>query len=250
MAVAEQMPNLSGDSGAVGRGVVACGKRGQIRQWFSALADRLRHVRVCCGDWQRVVGASPTFKIGLTAVFLDPPYDMRVVSQSGTGRDGAAPSDALYSHHSNDVSAEVREWAIANGDNRLLRIALCGYDGEHAMPESWECVAWKAAGGYGSQASGRGRDRLPVIRSRLPLSMRHTPTIPASRVRHRSHTARYGAAGCHRWQSPTREPQPTRHWSDGCKVHPTGPHHLFPSPIGSLRACRRADPEKRPSSRF
>jgi hypothetical protein len=26
------------------------------------------------------------------------------------------------------------------------------------MPESWDCVAWKARGGYGSQGTGRGRD--------------------------------------------------------------------------------------------
>lgn len=25
------------------------------------------------------------------------------------------------------------------------------------MPESWECVAWKAHGGYGSLGEGRGR---------------------------------------------------------------------------------------------
>jgi hypothetical protein len=56
------------------------------------------------------------------------------------------------------VAHDVREWAIANGDNPLLRIALCGYDGEHVMPESWECVEWKAKGGYGSQGNGSGRE--------------------------------------------------------------------------------------------
>lgn len=40
---------------------------------------------------------------------------------------------------------------MANGDNRELRIALCGYKGEHSMPDGWECVEWKARGGYGSQ---------------------------------------------------------------------------------------------------
>ncbi len=43
---------------------------------------------------------------------------------------------------------KVREWAIQWGDNPLMRIALCGYEGEHQMPESWSCVAWKASGGY------------------------------------------------------------------------------------------------------
>ncbi len=52
----------------------------------------------------------------------------------------------------------VRRWAIANGGNPLLRIALAGYEGEHTMPDSWECVSWKARGGYGSQGNGTGRD--------------------------------------------------------------------------------------------
>ena len=42
--------------------------------------------------------------------------------------------------------------------NPMLRIALCGYDGEHEMPRTWECVPWKARGGYGSQGDGRGRE--------------------------------------------------------------------------------------------
>jgi DNA adenine methylase len=82
------------------------------------------------------------FPLGMTAVFLDPPYshDLR--------------DSELYAHE-DDCGSAVREWALANGDNPLLRIALCGYEGEHDMPDSWECVAWKANGGYGSQ-NGNG----------------------------------------------------------------------------------------------
>ena len=47
----------------------------------------------------------------------------------------------------------MREWALEHGDNPLLRIALCGYEGEHDMPDSWECVPWKTGGGYASQGS-------------------------------------------------------------------------------------------------
>jgi DNA adenine methylase len=32
-----------------------------------------------------------------------------------------------------------------NGDNPEFRIALCGYEGEHAMPDTWECVAVESA---------------------------------------------------------------------------------------------------------
>lgn len=66
-----------------------------------------------------------TFKHGITGVFLDPPY-----------ADEAQRTDDLYASDSGNVAHAVREWAIANGDNPKLRIALCGYQGEHAMPES------------------------------------------------------------------------------------------------------------------
>jgi len=133
------MPNL-GDSG---RGI---NRGAPLYEYMDALAARLRRVRVCCGDWKRVLGPSPTYKHGLTGIFLDPPY--------------ASERDAdIYNHDSFDVAHDVAKWAIANGDNSLLRIALCGYEGEHAMPESWECVPWKAPGGYGSQSdAGRGRE--------------------------------------------------------------------------------------------
>ena len=83
----------------------------------------------------------------MTAVLLDPPY-----------ADSANRDKNVYAEDSETIAHAVREWAIQNGDNPLLRIALCGYQSEHAMPSSWECVAWKAAGGYGSQSNGRGRD--------------------------------------------------------------------------------------------
>ncbi len=132
-ALPEQLPHL----GDAGRGE-------RIREYFEALSTRLRDVRICQGEWDRVLGESVTVKHGITGVFLDPPY-------------AEAEHAVKYSAHSN-VSAAVREWALANGENPLLRIALCGYDGEHEMPTEWEAIAWKASGGYGSQADGRGRE--------------------------------------------------------------------------------------------
>jgi DNA adenine methylase len=130
--VSDQLPHL----GSAGRGE-------HIAAYFAALSERLRDVRVACGDWQRVLGDSVTVKHGVTGVFLDPPYS-------------EDEHDVKYSAHSN-VAHDVREWAISNGDNPDLRIALCGYEGEHQMPDSWECIHWKARGGYGSQGDGRGR---------------------------------------------------------------------------------------------
>jgi len=134
----------------VNRKLVHLGDAGRgndgLRTWMAALANRLRYVRVCCGDWSRVCGPTPTTKLGLTGVFLDPPYSAEA------DRDGD-----LYREDSGEIAHAVREWAIARGNDPRMRIALCGYDGEHAMPDGWTSQVWKAHGGYGSQGNGRGR---------------------------------------------------------------------------------------------
>lgn len=84
--------------------------------YFQDLTDRLRRVRVVCGEWDRVLGESVTTKHGVTAVVLDPPY-----------ADTANRRADLYREDSLSVAHAAREWALANGDNPLLRIALCGY---------------------------------------------------------------------------------------------------------------------------
>lgn len=63
------------------------------------------------------------------------------------------------------VAHDVRLWCVENGDNPLLRIALCGYAGEHEELEAkgWSVLAWKAQGGYGNQGednSNRGKERI------------------------------------------------------------------------------------------
>lgn len=137
-----------GDNGrGVNRKRVHLGDNGQgerLRGWFQALSNRLRTVRVCSGDWSRVCGPSVTFKHGVTGVFLDPPY-----------ADTAGRTDALYREDSLSVAHDVRAWAIANGDHPLLRIALCGYEGEHEMPDTWRVYRWSQADGYGGQAKER-----------------------------------------------------------------------------------------------
>jgi hypothetical protein len=83
----------------------------------------------------------------LTGVFLDPPYSAEA------GRD-----DSLYAHDDLRVAHDARAWALEHGDDPLMRIALCGYEGEYEMPGTWECFAWEAPGGYGSMGNGRGRE--------------------------------------------------------------------------------------------
>jgi hypothetical protein len=131
MGLHRKLPHL----GDAGRGTLA---------WMLALADRLRRVRVACGDWARILGPSVTEKHGITGVFLDPPYssEEHVVEYAASG----------------DPALGVAAWARENGDNPNLRVALCGYEGEHEMPDSWTRVEWKARGGYGSQGNGAGRE--------------------------------------------------------------------------------------------
>ena len=133
------------------RPVINRGSRGvtnpphQIQEWMIALFNRLRNVRVCCGDWARILTPSCTWKLGggqLTAVFLDPPYAH------------AMRDKRLYSIEA-DISAEVRTWAVANGGNPRLRIALCGLAGEHEMPAGWEMASWHPARGYSKKARRR-----------------------------------------------------------------------------------------------
>lgn len=143
-ALHQTRPDLQ-DSG--GRGVHSTTT--PLAEYFAQLSDRLRRVRVCCGDWKRVVTPAvllmtDTDRNTKTAVFLDPPY-----------ADTAGRKADLYSSDSLTVAHDVREWAIANGDNPKLRICLAGYLGEHVMPDSWECVAWKTNGGYANQGDSR-----------------------------------------------------------------------------------------------
>lgn len=139
MGINRQLPHV-GDAGMGG------GRRRFIFDWIYSLTDRLRDTRIACGDWTRVLGAAATTRRGMTAVFLDPPY-------SDKERCGA-----IYSVDDMTTAHAVREWALANGGDPKLRIALCGYDGEHAMPADWETLPWKAKGGYGSQGDGKGRN--------------------------------------------------------------------------------------------
>ena len=156
MGVHRKLPHV----GDAGRGVhrklphVGDAGRGGL---FDELQARLRNVRVCCGDWSRVTGDSVTWRHGLTGVLLDPPY-----------ADTADRDASLYREDSLSVAHDVRRWAIANGDNPLLRIALCGYEGEHDMPSSWECVPWKANGGYGGQS--KDHDNPNAKRERIWFS--------------------------------------------------------------------------------
>jgi hypothetical protein len=138
--ITRQIPEISGTGGGVHRKIMNLSNNlDNSNTNLMNLSNRLRNVRVCCGDWKRVCGASVTTRHGITGILLDPPYS----------DDDITPS--CYAISNSDISREVRDWAISVGENKMLRIALCGYEGEHVMPDNWECVEWTARGGYGVQ---------------------------------------------------------------------------------------------------
>lgn len=126
-----------------GNGVLALDV--DLPAWFERLAQRLRRVRIAQGDWQRVLCPTALSAVsGPVAIFLDPPYEGFGWMYSGT--------------EGTSISAAVREWALAHGDDPKFRIALCGYEGEHVMPDSWAAWAWKAHGGWANRADKQGRE--------------------------------------------------------------------------------------------
>lgn len=137
-----QLPHL----GNAGRGInrklphLSAG-RGDRRQfifdWFGHLYGRLRDVRVACGDWQRVCKDSVTTRHGLTGVFLDPPYTKGKMDYAAGGV-------------GTDLPMQVQDWCADNGGNKLLRIVLCGHQGEHdaLLAHGWKIRTWDARKGY------------------------------------------------------------------------------------------------------
>ena len=145
--VNRQLPHL----GDAGRGVnrqLPAGQGG-LYDYMCALADRLRRVRVCCGDWSRVVTDGALVHGATVGVFLDPPYlgDVRAAD--------------LYAVDDATISIAVRDWAVAHGDDPRLRIVLCGYIDEHEghVPDTWRLVRYSASGSYGT-AAGVGQNKV------------------------------------------------------------------------------------------
>ena len=134
--VNRELPHL----GDAGQGV-DYSKEDMVRQYLAALSRRLERVRICCGDWRRIVKSDTTLFAGQnnSAVFLDPPY---------------STSPDLYAE-GEDVTEQVRDWCIKNGGRKNVRIALCGYMADHdaLLEHGWRKAKGKAGG------SGMNKDR-------------------------------------------------------------------------------------------
>lgn len=119
------------------RGILTDDRIKNLYEIFNKLQKRLRLTHVACGDWSRVCTPTITYKRGLTGVVLDPPYGEGKMDYSVGG------------NTDQKVAKDVQKWAIENGDNPLLRIIYCGYEGQFNPPDNWTVLEWKAQGGYG-----------------------------------------------------------------------------------------------------
>jgi len=150
--VRDQIPLISGEGcGVHFANLGTCAdRRAWLLEWFGKLRDRLRRVRMCCGHWDRVCDSPTTMtRLGVTGVFLDPPY------AESTGR-----YMGIYAEDCGVIAHQVREWCKRWGSDPLVRIALCGWNEEHAELESlgWDVVAWKSQGGYANTGGVREDD--------------------------------------------------------------------------------------------
>lgn len=149
-----KLPHLGDPGQGVNRELPHLGNPGQgLIDYMRRLAARLARVRITCGSWERVltpaVVRAKTGGDGGIGILLDPPY---------------STSGHLYAHGDDDgaLPADVRSWCLTAPEH--YRIALCGYDGEHAELEQhgWRVVEGKSGGGAGYSTDGTAghRERL------------------------------------------------------------------------------------------
>jgi hypothetical protein len=140
-----KLPHL-GDAGrGINRKLPHLGDAGRgIHAWISALSNRLRRVRVACGDWKRVVTPVVTWRHGLTGVFLDPPYCEGKMNYAAGGNEGSVASD-------------VWAWAVANGEHPKMRIVVAAYEDARDVPPGWTVRPWRARKGYAADGGANAK---------------------------------------------------------------------------------------------
>ncbi len=93
-------------------------KEGDLKLWINKLSARIRYVRICCGDYTRVISKSIVNDNTVSGILLDPPY---------------TEGNMKYAASTFNVAKDAAAWARENGNNPLIRIALCGLEGEHII---------------------------------------------------------------------------------------------------------------------
>jgi len=127
-----RIPFLAHDVG------ITAAKGKAVYDWMRVLQERLRCVKVVCGDWSRVCGGNWQSNNAPTGIFMDPPYSVSDRCKN------------IYHYDSLEVAKEVEDWCLKRGDNPNYRIVVAGYDDEYGklVSNGWRIIEWKASGGY------------------------------------------------------------------------------------------------------
>jgi len=115
----------------------------RVSEYVAALSERLRNVCIFWNDFEVVAGKAKQPELGVVGILLDPPYP-RHLHNYDYDTDGA------------DVWHRAARWAVSNGDNPRLRIAVCGYndaESDALFPSGWARFVWRRSG------IGKNKDR-------------------------------------------------------------------------------------------
>lgn len=129
-----------------------------IERYFFLLSNRLRKVRVTCGDFMGVLGGN--WQDGnweTVGIFFDPPY-------------GKTRAKNCYHVDSMSVWRRVEKYCLMAGARKGWRIVVAGYDGEYPrlLKAGWTAIKWSASAGLstistkGNVNENRHRERLFV----------------------------------------------------------------------------------------
>jgi DNA adenine methylase len=131
-------------------------RRAWLNEWMKALSDRFRNVRVCCGEWDRVCKSpSVTTRLGVTGVFLDPPYPVKVKGKASRKKGLYATDQAS---DLDQLAKDVYDYCLKRGKESKMRIAVCGLAGEayeSLAGHGWTEVQWKSSGYQNRSESGQ-----------------------------------------------------------------------------------------------
>jgi site-specific DNA-adenine methylase len=118
-------------------------KERRVFEYITSLSERLRCVQVWWNDFEVVVEKADSSDFGIVGILLDPPYPRHL-------------RDFDYDTDGTEVWQRAARWAVANGDNPKLRIAVCGYndaESDALFPHSWTRFVWRRSG------IGQNKDR-------------------------------------------------------------------------------------------
>ena len=149
-----QRPHLTDNQG------INSQKDNNVYIWLQELSERLREVKVVCGDWTRVCGGNWQSKNRPVGMFFDPPY-----ATSYRDKD-------IYHCEDLEVAKAVEDWVLNRGNNPDYRIVLCGYEDEYhkLIANGWKVVNWKANGGYSNLGRNNTAGKKNRFKERLFIS--------------------------------------------------------------------------------